>query len=27
MGSAAQLGIWPRGLLWFGQFLASLKTG
>ena len=27
MGSAAQLGIWPRGLLWFGQFLASLKAG
>ena len=27
MGSAAQLGIWPRGLLWFGQFLAALKAG
>ena len=26
MGTAAQLGIWPRGLLWFGQFLALLKA-
>jgi len=25
MGSAAQLGVWPFGLLWFGQFLASLE--
>src|SRR3972149_3103000 len=22
LGSAAQLGVWPSGLLWFGQFLA-----
>jgi predicted alpha/beta hydrolase family esterase len=26
MGSAAQLGIWPRGLVWFGQFLGSLDA-
>lgn len=25
LGSAAQLGVWPFGLLWFGQFLASLR--
>ena len=27
MGTAAQLSIWPRGLLWFGQFLESLEAG
>ena len=26
LGSAAQLGVWPSGLLWFGQFLASLHV-
>jgi len=26
MGSAARLGVWPFGLLWFGQFLASLDV-
>ena len=26
LGSAARLGMWPRGVLWFGQFLATLKT-
>ena len=26
MGTAARLGMWPRGVLWFGQFLATLKT-
>ena len=26
MGSAAQLGVWPRGLIWFGQFIASLGS-
>lgn len=26
MGSAAQLGVWPFGLLWFGQFIASLDV-
>jgi uncharacterized protein len=25
LGSAARLGVWPFGLLWFGQFLASLR--
>ena len=24
MGSAAKLGLWPQGLVWFGQFLATL---
>src|SRR5262245_58515756 len=24
IGSAAKLGVWPFGLLWFGQFIASL---
>lgn len=24
LGSAAKLGVWPFGLLWFGQFVASL---
>jgi serine hydrolase len=24
IGSMAKLGIWPRGLVWFGQFIASL---
>ena len=24
LGTAAQLGVWPFGLLWFGHFLASL---
>lgn len=24
MGSAAKLGLWPQGLVWFGQFLAAL---
>lgn len=24
MGSAARLGLWPRGLVWFGQFIASV---
>lgn len=26
LGSAAKLGMWPAGLIWFGQFLASLET-
>ena len=26
IGSAATLGDWPFGLLWFGQFVASLRT-
>lgn len=26
MGSAARLGVWPSGLIWFGQFLASLEA-
>ena len=26
LGSAAKLGVWPFGLVWFGQFLATLKT-
>lgn len=26
MGNAAKLGLWPFGLLWFGQFLASLDV-
>jgi predicted alpha/beta hydrolase family esterase len=26
LGSAAKLGLWPRGLVWFGQFLATLKS-
>ncbi len=26
LGSAAKLGVWPRGLVWFGQFLATLKA-
>jgi uncharacterized protein len=26
MGSAAQLGVWPFGLVWFGQFAASLDV-
>ncbi len=25
IGSAAKLGMWPAGLVWFGQFIASLK--
>ena len=24
MGSASRLGVWPQGLVWFGQFIASL---
>jgi predicted alpha/beta hydrolase family esterase len=24
VGSAANLGLWPQGLVWFGQFIASL---
>lgn len=24
MGSAAKLGLWPQGLVWFGQFIATL---
>ena len=26
MGNAAKLGVWPFGLLWFGQFIASLDV-
>lgn len=26
MGSAAKLGLWPAGLVWFGQFIASLGS-
>ena len=26
LGSAAQLGVWPFGLVWFGQFLASITS-
>src|SRR4051812_13594634 len=26
MGTAARLGVWPFGLVWFGQFLASLDA-
>jgi predicted alpha/beta hydrolase family esterase len=26
MGSAAALGLWPQGLIWFGQFLATLSS-
>ncbi len=26
MGSAAKLGLWPQGLVWFGQFLATLDS-
>ncbi|MDE2260327.1 MAG: serine hydrolase family protein [Betaproteobacteria bacterium] len=26
IGSAAKLGLWPQGLVWFGQFLASLES-
>ena len=26
MGNAAKLGLWPFGLLWFGQFVASLDA-
>ena len=26
LGSAAQLGVWPSGLVWFGQFLASITS-
>jgi predicted alpha/beta hydrolase family esterase len=26
LGSAAQLGVWPFGLLWFGQFMATLQV-
>ena len=25
MGSGAKLGMWPQGLVWFGQFLATLE--
>jgi predicted alpha/beta hydrolase family esterase len=24
IGSAAKLGLWPQGLVWLGQFIASL---
>jgi uncharacterized protein len=27
IGSAAKLGVWPFGLFWFGQFVASLPLG
>lgn len=27
VGSAARLGIWPQGLVWLGQFVASLAAG
>ena len=27
IGSAAKLGVWPFGLFWFGQFVASLDAG
>ncbi len=26
LGSAAKLGLWPAGLVWLGQFLATLET-
>jgi predicted alpha/beta hydrolase family esterase len=26
IGSAAKLGLWPAGLVWLGQFLATLET-
>jgi len=26
LGSAAKLGVWPAGLVWFGQFLENLGT-
>jgi serine hydrolase len=26
MGSAAKLGLWPRGLVWFGEFVGSLDA-
>jgi serine hydrolase len=26
VGSAAKLGIWPRGLVWFGQFIAFVHS-
>lgn len=26
MGNAAKLGVWPFGLFWFGQFIASLEA-
>ena len=26
LGSAAQLGLWPFGLVYFGQFLATLRA-
>lgn len=26
MGSAARLGLWPPGLVWFGRFVASLEA-
>ncbi|MFJ1260293.1 RBBP9/YdeN family alpha/beta hydrolase [Cupriavidus sp. CuC1] len=25
IGSAAKLGLWPQGLIWFGQFIASIN--
>lgn len=27
IGSAAQLGLWPQGLVWFGQFIAAIGQG
>ena len=27
IGSAAKLGLWPQGLVWLGQFIASLTAG
>jgi predicted alpha/beta hydrolase family esterase len=27
VGSAANLGLWPQGLIWLGQFVASLTAG
>ena len=27
VGSAAKLGLWPQGLIWLGQFVASLTAG
>src|SRR5215470_10888472 len=27
VGSSARLGIWPQGLVWLGQFVASLTAG
>lgn len=27
VGSSARLGIWPQGLVWLGQFVASLAAG